>query len=349
MKKTIRTILTVVLAAFPLVLSAQKKADPEGYVTYSLPTTTITLEVEAVQEKFYAGPYAQFAEKYLGIKVRQKDDMAYQISQVKMTPYMEADQSERYTIPVMKGGAVDASFLSLTSCGLVAFGDIDVVQESVWRFPVSSHGDFTGKGVTANLKSESTTLYRSKKNSKSSTSVQQNMVVEKTLEQRAAEAAQMIVKLREQRLKILTGDTDATYSGEAMGAAIEELTRLEEEYMTLFAGYSEHQEQSMKFEVIPEAGRENHLYVAFRISDSAGLVPADNLSGRPVVLEIIPQEIMVPEVETLVKVKTPLAYYRIPAVCTLKLKEGNQLLLQERFPIYQLGRLSSMPVNTVLK
>lgn len=347
MKKTIRTILTVMFAALPLALSAQKKADPDGYVTYALPSTTITLEVEAVQEKFYAGPYAKFAEKYLGIKVRQKDEMSYQISQVKMTPYMEVDQSVRYTIPVKKG-AVDGSFLSLTSCGLVAFGEGGLMQESSWRFPVQTQGDFSNKGVTANLKSESTTLYRSKKNSKSSSSVQQNMVVEKTLEQRAAETAEMIVKLREQRLKIVTGDTDATYSGEAMGAAIEEITRLEEEYMTLFAGYSENQVQTMKFEVIPEAGRESHLYVAFRLSDTAGLVPADNLSGRPVVLEIIPQEMAEPEVETLVKVKTPLAYFRIPAVCTVKLKEGNQLLIQERFPVYQLGRLSSMPVNTVL-
>lgn len=347
MKKTIRTILTVMFAAFPLALSAQKNADPDGYVTYSLPSTTITLEVEAVQEKFYAGPYAKFAEKYLGIKVRQKDEMTYQISQVRMIPYMEVDQSQRYTIPVKKG-TVDASFMTLTSCGLVAFGDAGAMREGTWRFPVQTQGDFSDKGVSANLKSESTTLYRSKKNSKSSSSVQQNMVVEKTPEQKAAEAAEMIVKLREQRLKIVTGDTDATYSGEAMGAAIEELSGLEEEYMTLFVGYSENQVQTMKFEVIPEAGRESHLYVAFRISDTAGLVPADNLSGKPVVLEIIPQEIAVPEVETLVKSKTPVAHYRIPAVCTLKLKEGNQLLIQERFPIYQLGRIGSMPVNTVL-
>ena len=48
--------------------SAQKKGkDPEGFLTYSLPSTTITLEVEALQEKFYSGPYAKYAEKYLGI------------------------------------------------------------------------------------------------------------------------------------------------------------------------------------------------------------------------------------------------------------------------------------------
>ena len=45
--------------------SAQKTQDPEGSLTYCLPSTVLTLEVEAVQEKFFAGPYAKYAEKYL--------------------------------------------------------------------------------------------------------------------------------------------------------------------------------------------------------------------------------------------------------------------------------------------
>ena len=41
------------VAALSINASAQKKeADPVGFLTYSLPSTTITLEVEAVQEKF---------------------------------------------------------------------------------------------------------------------------------------------------------------------------------------------------------------------------------------------------------------------------------------------------------
>ena len=72
MKRIFRTILTLAVLAVPFVASAQSNADPEGYVTYSLPMTTITLDVEAVQETFYAGPYAKYAEKYLGIP--DKDD-----------------------------------------------------------------------------------------------------------------------------------------------------------------------------------------------------------------------------------------------------------------------------------
>ena len=177
------------------------------------------------------------------------------------------------------------------------------------------------------------------------------MVVEKSLEKKASEAARMILNLREQRLKILTGDTDATYSGEAMGAAMEELTKLEKEYMMLFTGYSEYHTSKMNFEVIPQPG-ETQKYIAFRLSDASGLVPADNLSGKPIVMELsVPQfkQVEIPQVKGKDKNQKPVeAYYRIPAVCTVKLMDGVNLLLQSRVPVYQLGQKSSLPVNVIL-
>ena len=334
--------------------SAQKKgADPQSYLTYSLPMTTVTLDVEAVQEKFYAGPYAKYAEKYLGIKPRQNDETTFQLTEIKMTPYVEADQSRRYSLNVKKGN-IDATFLKLSSAGLISFADANFGDESIWRFPTKTQGDFSSKGVTSNLTSESTTLYRNEKKESAynKVSVQQDMIVEKTPEKRAAETADMILKIRQQRLQIVTGDTDATYSGEAMGAAIAELTRLEQEYMILFVGYSEYQTQRMRFEVIPDASRESQMYIAFRLSDNGGLVAAENLSGRPVVMEIVPQEFAEPEVTAALDEKSanPVeAFYRIPANCTVKLIDSGNVIMQTRFPIYQLGRESSLPVNVILK
>ncbi len=352
--RTIFRFSVAVLMMLPMVVSAQKKSDPEGYLTYSLPSTTIMLEVEAVQERFYAGPYARYAEKYLGIETRQKDETTLQLTQVKMVPVVEADQSRRYSINVPKG-EIDGSFLKLSSEGLISFSDAKYGDGSVWRFPTDGQGNFSGKGVASNLTSQTATLYHNGKTADGKGSVRQNMLVGKTPEQKAAEAADMIVKLRKQRLQIVTGDTDATYSGEAMGAAIAELTRLEEEYMTLFTGYSDFQTQKMVFEVLPDASSEDQIYIAFRLSDTEGLVPADNLSGKPVIMQIVPQQFEVPEVPEVdekakKKQEVPvLAYYRIPAVCTVKLMDGMNLLMQSRMPIYQLGQESSLPINVILK
>ena len=369
-----RLMLAALWAAvtLPVASSAQKSADPEGYLTYSLPSTVLMLEVEAVCENFYAGPYAAYAEKYLGITVPQEDRQTYQLKSIKMTPYVEADQSRRYSINVPKGD-IDASFLKLSSAGLVSFGDGGFGDEVAWRFPVKGKGDFSDKGVSSNLTSESATLYRNNdKDSKYTVSlVQQDVVVEKSLEKRAAEAAQKLLDAREEKYKIVTGDTDATYSGEALKAAINELTRLEKECLTLFTGYKKKQVQKARFEVVPQAGAVQK-YIAFRISDTDGLVPADNLSGKPILMEIIPQEFAQTEVAKAEaaaaaeakaqqeatgkapKTKAPAekreaeVYCRIPAVCTVSLKNGVELLLQSRVPVYQLGQESSLPVNVVL-
>ena len=345
-------MIVMLAAVLPQLMSAQKSSDPVGFLTYSLPSTTISLDVEAVQEKFYAGPYARYAEKYLGIKARQTDETTFQITQIRMVPLLEADQSRRYTVNVKKG-TIDATFLKLSASGLVSFSDANFGDESVWRFPTRTQGDFSDKGVSSNLTSEATTLYRNSKTESaySRVAVQQSMVVEKSLEQKAAETAEMILRLRQQRLQIVTGDTDATYSGEAMGAAIEEITRLEKEYMTLFIGYSDFQQQQMRFDVIPQPGLESQMYVAFRLSDTAGLVPADNLSGKPIVMEIVPQAFAEPQVsaDILANAKEVEVYYRIPAICTVKLMDGANLLLQSRMPVYQLGKESSLPVNVILK
>ena len=346
MKKIFRTILAMTAALMPIAVAAQNNADPEGYVTYSLPQTTITLEVEAVLETFYAGPYAKYAEKYLGVKPRMKDETSVQLSRIKMTPYVEADQNSRYAVNIKKG-TLNPSVFSLSSAGLVTFADAKFADQTVWSFPVKSEGDFSGKGISSNLTSEATTLYKNEKKESAynRVSVQQNMVVQKTLEQKAAETASTILELRRQRLQIVTGDTDATYSGEAMGAAIEELARLEQEYMTLFVGYSEYQTQQMRFDVTPEAGRENQMYIAFRISDKSGLVPADDMTGRPVVMEIVPQPFQQPKAKG---GSADVVHYRIPSICTVKIKNGADLLLQSRVPVYQLGQDSSVPVAVAI-
>ena len=353
MKRIIKMFAVAAFAVMPAAVSAQKKDDPKGSLSYCLPSTVVTLEVEAMQEKFYAGPYARYAEKYLGMKVRQKDETTYQLTQIRMVPYVEADQAKRYIIYVEKG-SVDASFLKLSSAGLVSFMDAVVGGETQWRFPTRTSGDFSAKGVSSNLTSEAAVLYKNdrKETAYNKVSVQQSMIVAKSVEKKAAETADMILDIRKQRLQIVTGDTDATYSGEAMAAAINELSRLEEEYLTLFTGYSETQNQKMNFEVIPDPSRENQRYVAFRLSDTAGLVPADNLSGKPVVMEFIPQAIAPveqPEVKDPKKTPQVSAFYRIPAICTVKLTDGVDVLLQSRIPVYQLGIESSLPVNVNLK
>lgn len=317
-------------------------SDPVGTVSYALPRTVVALEVQADLEEFHAGPYAKYARKYLGVDAKSEDSSVCRVTSVKMTPYSEADQSRRFSYAP---GKDQSTFLALTSQGLVSFGGASAA-ETQWRFPASVDGAVSEAGMSRNLTSESATLYKDVSDGAdgySTVAVQQKMVVEKSPETKASEAADMIFRLREKKIDIITGDTDATFSGEALQAAVRELDRLEEEYMALFLGRTVSRPQTMTFEVEPAAKTGTQKIVAFRISDEDGLVSSDNVSGRPCVLELVPDEVSAASsAEKGASVKS--LYYRIPAVCSARLSDGADVLLQGRIPVYQMGTESSLPI-----
>lgn len=336
-----------IIAACILCLQAGAFAQSEevpGTLSYSLPQTVLRIEVSARIERFHAGPYARYAMKYLGVKADEEDRNTASVSHLRLLSFTEADASCRY---VVTPGTGAANFMALTAQGLVSLGG-GTDPDTEWTFTKDRKSNFSDKGVGSNLTSESTMLYRNVKDNSSfnMVAVRQEMVVEKSLETRAKEAADMIFRLRDKKLQIVTGDTDASYSGEAMGAAIKEIDRLQKEYLELFLGYSDAQTQKMNFDIVPapNGNNEKHKYVAFRVSDAEGIVQADNVAGRPYILEIEPQVPAAPQNQAK-PAKGNIVYYRIPAVCNVRIIEGGKALLHSRMPVYQLGIISNYNIS----
>lgn len=344
------TFIILILLTFsivPAVSVAQEVANPTGTVVYALPSTAINFYVEAEKETFTAGPYAEFAQKYLGEAARVENSVTYTLKKIDVTPYIEADPSSRQVVTIPERGA--ANFLKFCTQGLIVMSDSYTGKGETWRFPSIADNDrFAGKGVGGNLTSATATLYKTVKGEDGfrKVPVQQSQVVEKSLEKRAAEVAGSIFDLRKSRVQIITGDTDATFSGEALSAAVEEINRLEQEYLSLFYGVTTTSVQSMNFDVVPLSDPQKNMYVAFRLSDTQGLLPAGNMAGRPIVLEL--------EIDKLEGVNSDISggrgkviYYRVPATATARVLDGGTVLMQTRIPVYQLGQTLSFPVETM--
>ena len=342
---------------------------PDGVVIYSLPMTSIHLSVEAVCETYTPGPYSKWAKKYLGIDVPQEASTSYTLSNIRMTPYLEADRSCSYIVNLdgFLGEASPASFFEFSSQGLLLLSDESKGKGDSWRFPSIAPGtEVLSSEATANLTSTETTLYRTVRNESGGydrVAVRQSQVVEKSPEKKAREAAAMILSLRENRINIITGNTDATFSGDALRAAVEEIGRLEEEYMSLFTGSTATSLQQMSFDVVPESGKSEELTVAFRLSDTQGLLPPDDVSGRPIVMEITPEDNedvlytdqIIAEVEpSKARARHEAAlrgniFYRIPGICTIRVIDGQNLILKSRMPVYQKGEDLTFPVHVLVK
>ena len=328
----LKAIAAGLLLAVPAFLQAQT-------VTYSLPQTTVTVEVDAVQENFFAGPYAPYAKRFLGIDVRETDASRSYVKEVRLVTRVEADPKARFTVDT-KG--VEDRFLALSSQGLVSFQDKLEAGDLVWRFNPQPEADFGTRGVTSQTRTETRTIWKEVETDTAfvRVPVEEAYQIQKTPEMKAQEAADMILKARKERFNISTGNTDATFSGEALGAALAELDRVEKEYLTLFTGYTVAREQHGSFDVVPSPEDRMYRYAAFRLSNRDGLVSEG--AGSVYNLEFEPTEVVDPAPA---KDTRNVVRYRIPAVCNVKLTNGGKTLFESRIPVYQLGLETLYPLK----
>ncbi|MBR5398778.1 MAG: DUF4831 family protein [Bacteroidales bacterium] len=353
-KRTSILIAVLLLAsATPSFSQIFKSTDaaPAGTVIYSLPQTSVRVTVTVSLSKFTAGPYAAYSEKYLGTSADRSSKNSCTIEEVELTPLVEADQSLCVALNIGSSKNASANFLNFCTQGLIVAPGYFTAETAPARFPSPVQPAFS-EGV-ANLATQTTQLYKSVTNENGEVekiAVPQTQTVAKSLEKKAEETAQLIFRLREKKIDILTGDTDANYSGEALGSAVEKMSLLENEYTSLFTGKTTVAKQTASFEVVPKAKNAKQSYVVFRISDTQGLLPPDNMSGRPVYLELtVTDGKIAPEVsaEEIAASKGKVAY-RMPLVVTARLLDGQTLIGQTRIPVYQFGRLAYFPLDLAL-
>ena len=300
-------------------------------VSYSLPQTVIVVEISATREQWEAGPYAQWAEELLGIEAVEADSTAYSISGINIRCETEADQSRRYSLRLSEGAR--PVYLSMTRQGLVAGSKLQMRSSSAIRQQLSA---VKAPRLGAKLPASG------------------------GMKKEAQAAAKRIAELRQARYDILIGNTDATYSGDALRAAVEDLRRMEEELMLCFTGTYSSTSESCTFEIVPSA-EGAAVYEAFCLLPGEGIVPAGSVDGIPYYLELDAEPVAAiePEPEPAEEenpkkkkqkkepepvLPTQYITYRIPAMCHVRLSDGEKTLAELRLPVYQLGIEEQYPI-----
>lgn len=314
------------------ILAAALAAEPQT-VSYSLPQTVIVVEISATREQWEAGPYSQWAEELLGIEAVKADSTAYSISGIDIRCEAEADQSRRYSLRLSEGAR--PVYLSMTRQGLVAGKNLQLRNGSAINrrlSPVEAPRLGAKLPGSGNMKKE------------------------------AQAAAKRIAELRQARYDILIGNTDATYSGDALRAAVEDLRRMEDELMLYFTGTYSSTSENYTFEIVPSA-EGTAVYEAFCLLPGEGIVPAGSVDGIPYYLEVDAEPVATierdPEPEPVEEEKPkkkkkknepepvlPSQYitYRIPAMCQVRLSDGEKTIAELRLPVYQLGIEEQYPI-----
>ncbi len=302
-----RTILAAAALLAATLCAAQNSIDA---VSYSVPQTVIKVRYTVRQTIFHAGPFAAYAEEYLGIDARMYDSTVESLESVKLSSSIEACQDKRYNVFIAENDlppqlvstpqGLISSCRSVGGPAPVSWEAGDKSSTSRLDYAAAAQGVFSSADMT-----------------------------------NAETLAARIKDYREQRYKILTGDTDATYSGEAMKATIDELLRMERECLLLFTGYEQVTSQSFELEFVPEAAQNQKFEFA-------------RIDGRAVYIEIKADPVVMPEhQDRIIKDKDVQIQYitaLVPANCTVSVCESSGYeIVSTRMPVYQAGAEINYP------
>lgn len=108
----------------------------------------------------------------------------------------------------------------------------------------------------------------------------------------ASATAEMIFSLRKSRLDLITGEAGENVFGAGLKAALDEIARLEKNYLEMFYGTTTVVEEVHTFNVALTSA--NMEYTVCRFNEKEGVVALDDLSGKPIVIKVTTEKIADP-------------------------------------------------------
>lgn len=306
------------LAQTKVVKKNAVKANNFG-ITYSLPKTLLVVDAEVTKVTCKAGPYYQYAEKYLGVKdAVTEDKVYYELGKISLINQGVPDPDNTYIVE-FKAGTV-APYAYLTEEGLLC----------------AINAEYTP------AESERETVRRKKGNDSPVTNASvfsEELLMAGSTAKQAEVAAKQIYRIRESRLNILTGEADnLPPDGEAMKLVINQLEEQEKALSNLFTGTLTKETEHYEVEIVPDDNLDKE--VLFRFSRPLGIVDADDLGGIPVYINLKATERapMLDPKEAEKKEKSLKGIvYNVPGKASIEILMNNKTLYKGEAQITQFG------------
>lgn len=342
--------------------SSGKPSSEKDGIIYSLPRNVIKIQIEVIKTDNFKGPFAEYAGKLLGLTtIINENSTSYKIGPIEMTSIAEVDPQQFYFVEI-DDKVKDSRSLMITMAeeGYISgFADIGQSRKEIRDAIVS--GDFGNE----NLKpfrdllkpvliekvdtvirriSIDTTIIEEK--------VLKRSIFEKTTDQQAREVADLIYRIEDNKFSLITGYQEVNYSKESLEFMLDQLNRMEREYLALFKGYSKESVQVYTYYVTPESTAEGTLETICRFSKSRGISDKAGPTGESVSLVITPLnqnkaiEDFVKQRDQVIK-KLHGFYYRIPEKAIVTLRIGGVSVSEKQMFISQMGLITYLPAGNM--
>ena len=329
------------------VISPHGKLQPapgQSALVYGLPQTRLYFEVELVKTLIKKGPYAEYANRMLGLQnVPMKDSESWQMKSISISDRQEVDNKQLYTVIFADYPENLDRLLRFTKEGLLM--DVTVSNVLVTNQNQGKSADdfqFVNMAVKSITVEKMDTVYKTMLNDTAFVRIPvlQRNVVSKTIEERAREAAKQIFDIRQSRLDVLIGNTDYQPDGTALKLVLQAFDTQEEQLLSLFNGAKIESRQIVTYPALPEKAETN--VELFYFSEKAGIVSKNAAGAKPVWFETgkaVTNFSLTPGQQA-----RNIIYYRIPQVVEVSAGVGANTLVREHITICQFGNIVSFPL-----
>ncbi len=376
MKKTILYLLiTIITFVIPgcsgykyNVISIKNKPTKlkKDGVYYALPQTVVTVDISLRKIDKIKGPYSEYASKYLGLSnVINCNSTSYEIDEIKIGSSTIRDPEHFYFVELSKTLSRNKNnfMMELSESGLIySFNDkvmnnADVNSVTIHEESVKST-DISGYLADENLFERIDTIIElvnldtitiEKKILKKS-------LVEKTTEQKAKEAADFLMRVKEDKFNLITGYNEVNYEKETMKYMKEELDDLEEKYLKLFTGITATKIINYKLTYIPKTNETSEPIALCTFSPKNGITDTSSEDGDNIYL-VINRKNDTKAMDEFIKNKDKYCknkkhgfYYRIPEYAEIYVRQEDALKSDTVLLINQFGIVTNLlPIRSKIQ
>lgn len=232
-------------------------------LVYSLPVTKLCVSIDVKRTVRRAGPFYQYAKKYLGSSAPvEADEEIWEIGKVTVRPYGVPD-SVSYQMQLKPG--------ALTSICVDADGMLLSVNkecESAPALPQSSLTSTMGK-----LDTDGYLKY-----------VNEDFLASQSSAKRAQILSESLLEIRDSRLSLTRGTAETMpVDGRQLELMLDDLSKQEAAMTAAFLGMEQSENLTGVFTFYPE---DEGRFVLTRLSDFGGFVDADDYSGEPIYIKV---------------------------------------------------------------
>ena len=300
------------------VLTADKHND-YGLV-YSLPLTGLKIKVQATKETRKAGPYWQYAKKFLGISnVVKEDATSFSVKEIEAHTVGLCDDTIQYLMQFKPGAVV---FIEVDPNGMLRSINCPAT-------PLPAEKDVTKITQSGNPPASVDDYLQY---------VDMDFISSQSSIKQAEMIAASLMEVREAYISLTRGTADnMPTDGRQLELMLNSLKQQESALTRAFTGTTFSETVEKEFIYIPE---EEGTEVLFRLSDFNGFVEPDDYSGVPVYIttEVMLQgELPLDDAGVEKKIPKDAVIYAIPGVAKISVSCGDSVFFESESEYSQFG------------